>query len=82
MERGKQLMWTVLAISATVLTSFLPIFNKQLLRDARPALVAWATSASSLPLLAAGTFFLTQGTIQGPLGRAQLPGRLVWRAMN
>lgn len=73
-------MWAMLALSATVLTSFLPILNKQLLRDARPALVAWAINASSLPLLAASTLFLTQCIIQGPSGRvpisctAQLPG--------
>ncbi len=60
-------MWAVLALSATVLTSFLPILNKQLLRDARPALVAWAINAASLPLLAAGTLLLTQCKIEGLL---------------
>jgi drug/metabolite transporter (DMT)-like permease len=53
-------MYAILALVATVLTSLLPICNKQLLRDARPALVAWAINAFSLPLLAVGTFLLTQ----------------------
>ena len=61
-------MWAILALSATVLTSILPIFNKQLLHDARPALVAWAINAASLPLLAAGTLLLTQCTIRGLTG--------------
>lgn len=58
-------MWAVLALSATVLTSILPILNKRLLLDARPALVAWAINAASLPLLAGGTVLLTQCTVQG-----------------
>ena len=53
-------MSTLLALVATILTSFLPIFNKYILRDARPALVVWVTNAASLPILAAGTFLLTQ----------------------
>src|SRR5712692_3066421 len=53
-------MYALLALTATVLTSFLPILNKQILRDARPALVAWAINAFSLPVLAVGTFLLTQ----------------------
>ena len=53
-------MYALLALIATVLTSLLPILNKQLLRDARPALVAWAINAFSLPVLAVGTFLLTQ----------------------
>lgn len=61
-------MWAILALSATLLTSFLPILNKRLLRDARPALVAWAINAASLPLLAAGTLLLTQCTVK------ELPG--------
>lgn len=65
-------MWAVLALSATVLTSFLPILNKQLLRGARPALVAWAINAASLPLLAVGTFFLTQCTVEGLPARVSL----------
>ena len=53
-------MSALFALIATILTSFLPILNKQLLRDARPALVAWITNAASLPILAAGTLLLTQ----------------------
>ncbi len=53
-------MYTLLALLATVLTSFLPILNKRILHDARPALVAWAINAFSLPILALGTFLLTQ----------------------
>src|SRR5438105_4127081 len=34
-------MAALLALVATILTSFLPILNKRLLQDARPALVAW-----------------------------------------
>jgi drug/metabolite transporter (DMT)-like permease len=53
-------MSTLLALVATILTSFLPILNKYLLRDARPSLVAWVTNVGSLPILAVGTFLLTQ----------------------
>jgi len=53
-------MYALLALVTTVLTSLLPIFNKQILRDAPPALVAWAVNAFSLPLLALGTVLLTQ----------------------
>jgi len=60
-------MWAILALLATLLTSFLPILNKQLLRDARPALVAWAINAASLPLLAAGTLLLAQCKVEGLL---------------
>lgn len=56
-------MYVLLALSATVLTSLLPILNKRILRDAQPALVAWAINAASLPILAVGTFLLTQCTI-------------------
>src|SRR5258707_5835379 len=52
-------MAALLALVATLLTSFLPILNKHLLRDARPALVAWITNAASLPILAVGTVLLT-----------------------
>lgn len=65
-------MWVVLALSATVLTSILPILNKQLLLDARPALVAWAINAASLPFLAIGAFLLTQCTVQGLPGGAPI----------
>jgi drug/metabolite transporter (DMT)-like permease len=51
------------ALVATVLTSFLPILNKRILRDARPAMVAWVTNAASLPILATGTLLLTQCSI-------------------
>jgi len=53
-------MAILLALVATILTSFLPILNKRILRDARPALVAWVINAASLPILAAGTLLLTQ----------------------
>ncbi len=56
-------MSAFLALIATILTSFLPILNKHLLRDARPALVAWITNAASLPILAAATLLLTQCSI-------------------
>ena len=58
----KRIMAALLALVATILTSFLPILNKHLLRDARPALVAWITNAASLPILAAGTFLVYCGT--------------------
>lgn len=48
-------MAALLAFVATVLTSLLPILNKRLLQDARPALVAWVVNAASLPILLAGT---------------------------
>src|SRR5260221_14680567 len=53
-------MATLLALVAMILTSFLPILNKRLLQDARPALVAWIINAASLPILAVGTLLLTQ----------------------
>ncbi|MDQ6643048.1 MAG: DMT family transporter [Chloroflexota bacterium] len=56
-------MAALLALVATILTSFLPILNKHILRDARPALVAWVINAASLPILAAGTLLLTQCSI-------------------
>lgn len=56
-------MSTLFALVATVLTSFLPILNKYLLRDTRPTLVAWIINAASLPILALGTVFLTQCAI-------------------
>ena len=42
-------MAVLFALVATGLTSFLPILNKYVLRDARPALVAWIINAASLP---------------------------------
>jgi len=56
-------MSALLALAATILTSFLPILNKRLLRDARPALVAWVVNAASLPILLAGTLLLTQCSV-------------------
>ena len=56
-------MAALLALVATTLTSFLPILNKRLLRDARPALVAWVVNAASLPILLAGTLLLTQCSV-------------------
>src|SRR5437899_274751 len=64
------MMYALLALLATVLTSFLPILSKSLLRDTRPAQVAWAINAASLPLLAAGTLFLTQCSIMNHYGGA------------
>ncbi len=66
-------MSVLLALVATFLTSFLPILNKQILRDARPALVAWAINAASLPILAIGTFALTQCTFTPLSCTVQLP---------
>jgi uncharacterized membrane protein len=65
-------MYALLALLATVLTSFLPILSKSLLRDTRPAQVAWAINAASLPLLAVGTLFLTQCSITNHPGGAPL----------
>lgn len=56
-------MVIVLALSAAVLTSWLPICTKVVVQDARPALVAWAINAASLPLLAVGTLILTGGML-------------------
>ncbi len=56
-------MSILLALVATILTSFLPILNKRILRDARPALVAWVVNAASLPFLAVRTLLLTQCSI-------------------
>lgn len=63
-------MSAVLALVATVLTSFLPILNKRLLRDTRPALVAWIINTASLLILALGTLLLTQCSISSLPGRA------------
>ena len=64
-------MATLFALVATLLTSWLPILNKRLLQDNRPALVAWAVNAASLPILAVGTFLLTQCVFLS--GKAGLP---------
>ncbi len=63
-------MYVLLALLATALTSFLPILNKFLLRDMRPAQVAWAINAASLPLLAVGTLLLTQCKMMNHQGLA------------
>src|SRR2546426_8216835 len=62
-EVSRRIMAAFLALNATILTSFLPILNKRLLRDARPTLVAWITNAASLPILTGGTLLLTQCTL-------------------
>ena len=67
-RRAKLPVSALFALIATILTSFLPILNKQLLRDARPALVAWITNAASLPILAAGTLLLTQCSLTSHQG--------------
>jgi|SRR6266571_4956231 len=55
-EVSRRIMAAFLALITTILTSFLPILNKHLLRDARPALVAWITNAASLPSWRRGRF--------------------------
>src|SRR5258707_11236232 len=65
-------MAALLALVATILTSFLPILNKRLLRDSGPALVAWIINAASLPILAAGTLLLTQCSITPLYGSPSL----------
>lgn len=71
-------MSALYALIATVLTSFLPICNKYLLRDAAPAAVAWIINAASLPFLALGTLAFTQCHLH------VLPGNLsvvcLWQA--
>ncbi len=56
-------MSALFALVATVLTSFLPILNKYLLRDTHPAFVAWIINAASLPILALFTLGLSQCSI-------------------
>lgn len=45
-------MWLWLALTAAFLTSFLPVINKRILRDAEVPVVAWSYNTFSLPLLA------------------------------
>jgi uncharacterized membrane protein len=52
--------WLLFALGTTLLTSFLPICNKLLLRTQTPALVAWKINTFSLPLLTIGTWLFTQ----------------------
>jgi uncharacterized membrane protein len=44
-------MWQIYALVAAVLTAFLPIINKQLLKDTDVSVVAWGVNAFSLPVL-------------------------------
>lgn len=53
-------MWLAFALAAALLTSFLPIINKRLMRDTQAPVVAWSFNALSLPLLAAGTLVETR----------------------
>src|SRR6266851_244272 len=62
-EVSRYIMAAFLALIATVLTSFLPVLNKHLLHDTRPALVAWITNAASLPIVALGALLLTQCSV-------------------
>ena len=61
-------MSALFALIATILTSWLPILNKRILRDTRPAQVAWMINAASLPILAVGTLLLTQCSVPPPRG--------------
>ncbi len=51
-------MWALYALTAALLTSFLPIINKRILTTADVAIVAWAPNLMSLPLLLAVTLAL------------------------
>ena len=51
-------MWFTYALAAAIGTSFLPIINKQLLKDVPSAVVAWVINALSLPLLLVGTLLI------------------------
>ncbi len=51
-------MWFLYALIAALITSFLPIINKRLLRDTDASVVAWGFNALSLPLLAIATIVL------------------------
>ncbi len=51
-------MWALYALTAALLTSFLPIINKRILTTADVAIVAWAPNLLSLPLLLAVTLAL------------------------
>src|SRR6266545_2979986 len=52
-------MWAIYALTAALLTSFLPIINKRLLMHMPIAVVAWLPNALSLPLLLAVTLMLS-----------------------
>jgi len=51
-------MWALYALTAALLTSFLPIINKHILKTADIAVVAWVPNALSLPVLLAFTLAL------------------------
>src|SRR5262249_39129107 len=51
-------MWALYALTAALLTSFLPIINKRILTTADVAVVAWIPNALSLPLLLVVTLAL------------------------
>ena len=51
-------MWALYALTAALLTSFLPIINKRILTTADVAVVAWVPNALSLPMLLAVTLAL------------------------
>ena len=51
-------MWLPFALIAALLTSFLPVINKRLLRDAPVSVVAWGVNALSLPLLGLASLLL------------------------
>ncbi len=51
-------MWALYALTAALLTSFLPIINKRILITADVAVVAWVPNALSLPMLLAVTLAL------------------------
>src|SRR6266542_6328142 len=53
-----QTMWALYALTAALLTSFLPIINKRILTTADVAVVAWVPNALSLPMLLAATLAL------------------------
>lgn len=68
---ARPMLATLFALLATLLTSWLPILNKRLLQDGRPALVAWAVNTALLPILATGTLLVTQCSLRA--GQAGLP---------
>ena len=53
-----QTMWALYALTAALLTSFLPIINKRILTTADVAVVAWVPNALSLPMLLVVTLAL------------------------
>ncbi len=53
-------VWFSFALAAALLTSFLPIINKRLLRDTDTTVVVWSFNAISLPILVIGTLLETK----------------------